>query len=414
MPTRQSHVEQTVSALGARRALTPEDLEQARLETESLRLLAQRDSRAAEILLELQARHAAEEALLSQVHKRSSRLNWSEIKAATEPPWLVPHLITRGSVHLLLARSTIGKTFLSIDMICSGAHGISWASRDLPQFRTLIYLSEGKQNYGQRFLAWAQANNMPFDSIEANVRIQSGISLSSKAAIEEVAEEVQDFQPDLVVFDTFSGTSGVRDENDAAGVATVLESTRQACEPAASLFIHHPNKASQKLQALDARGSGTLYNNVDAVLVMFEQDGRSKAGKGKDLICLSTHPAQGGKVKDAAPITIGGFYIEPVALDVGPNRPTIPAAVMRRAAAQQMTKWDLAVMQHLSPEGMTAEEFIQASGIPKTTAHRYLKQSPYAENDGNGKWVRVNVEEYDEAILNTFVDDDTERDEQHD
>ena len=335
--------------------------------------------------------------LAADAYRGTKLVDWDDYLTFRDDAWLVPDLIGRGSMNLLVAKATTGKTFLSIALICSAALGRDWLGREIAKFKTLIYLSEGVPNYMLRYRAWAEANGVDINVLKDSIRVYSGANLSSAVFQEKLVEEVAEFQPDLVVFDTFSGTSGVRDENDAAIVAALLEETRISASGAAVLLIHHPNKGSENTSSLDLRGSGTLKNNVDAVLALYPDKSFNGEHDGQ-YVALSTEPGRGGKIKDSTPTTIRGLYISGVDLGYTPKGAKVSSAVMAQDMRPTMSKADEAVLEYLPPHPIAATDFAKAAGVSRATGFRYLRESRLAENTGTG-WQLAEPVDVDESEI---------------
>lgn len=346
----------------------------------------------------LRIQHSARQLLASENYRGSTLVDWGSYDAFRADTWLVPDLIGRGSTNLLVGRATVGKTFFAVSLICSGALGMRWLGRDLPQFKTLVYLSEGVPHYLQRYYAWAAANGQDIAAIQDNVRIYSGANLSSGAFQSQLAENVQEFKPDLVVFDTLSGCSGVSDENDAASLAAMLEATRVSVAGAAVLLVHHPNKGSESTTALDTRGSGVLKNNVDAVLALFAD--RNYSGDQGRYVALSTKPEHGGKLKDGRPDTIRGLYLEEQPLGATPDGVELGSAVLRQDASMALSKADEAALDCLTDQPVSAVAFARSAGVSRATGFRWLRESSYAKSTDSG-WVRCDPDLDEDAI---FID----------
>ena len=335
--------------------------------------------------------------MAAAAYRGTQLVDWDDYLTFRDDAWLIPDLIGRGSMNLLVAKATTGKTFLSVALICSAALGRDWLGQEIAKFKTLIYLSEGVPNYMQRYLAWAKAHGVDITSLKDSIRVYSGANLSSAVFQQKLTEEVAAFEPDLVVFDTFSGTSGVRDENDAAIVAALLEETRVSANGAAVLLIHHPNKGSENTSNLDMRGSGTLKNNVDAVLAMYPDKNFTGELSGR-YVALSTKSEHGGKIKDSKPVTVRGLYLEGISLGTTPKGVEVTSAVMLQDASVSLSKADEAVMEYLPTTPTSAADFFKAAGVSKATGYRYLRESELAHNTGSG-WMRVEPVAMDESEI---------------
>lgn len=345
-------------------------------------------------------RHEAMRRLAAESYRGTQDIDWSDFLTSTEDAWLVPDLLSRNSMNLLVGKSTLGKTFLTVDLVACGALGQSWHGRSIHQFKTLVYLSEGVRGYVTRFRAWAQAHGADLEDIMPNVTIKRGANLTSEAFQQRLAEDVQELQADLVIFDTYSGTSGVADENDAANAARLLEETATSCDGAATLLVHHPNKASENKASVDLRGSGVLRNNVDTVVALYK-DSNFQGPQGSSYVALSTFESHGGKVKDGTPVALRGFYIEGV--DFSDQWGDGNSAVLRKdAGSLAQSEADDAILTHLTTEPMKAADLVTLIGKPASTVQRWLANSEFAEKVGEGRntlWKLAAPVGFDEAEI---------------
>jgi hypothetical protein len=326
--------------------------------------------------LRLKAHTDAERRLASETYQGTRDLPWDELLTFSDDNWLIEDLIGRGTTSFLTAKPNLGKTFTYIDAMCHGALGTEWLGLATAKFRTLVYVSEGAKSFGARVLAWCRANgDLDPSAVTGAVAIKAGANLASDAFQVRLASDVAAHKPDLIVFDTWSGTSGVKDENAAADVSRALRCVREVTD-AAVLFVHHPNKDSQNGTAPTMRGSGATFGAADSVIVLYED--RNFDGPQDTYLALSTEHDHGGKSRDARTLTIQGLYLESLPVGYTPSGREVSSCALLWDNTTKYSVEDRAVREHLVA-GMTVAEFASAIGKSPSTAERWLKASEYAQ-----------------------------------
>lgn len=173
---------------------------------------------------------------------------------------------------VLYGPSTVGKTFIALDLGFALTHGVPWAGRRVNRSAVLYVGLEGAGGIRKRILA---AREKYGDSGRHFARLKLPVSLvRSDLGKEGVATIVRAFNAllttsgaatGLIIIDTLSRAIAGDNENDAADMAAFIEKRmgairRQASGSPALLIVHHPNKDG------GLRGSGTLTCNMDLVL----------------------------------------------------------------------------------------------------------------------------------------------------
>jgi hypothetical protein len=154
-------------------------------------------------------------------------------------------------------------------------------------------------------------NGQSLSQVKKFVRFIDGANLNSDTSIQRITALADEIGAELIVFDTWNATSGVKDENDAALSAEVLNRAVSIRSEAACLFVHHPTKNTADTKSPVMRGSSALDGRADLVLTLFEtkEVAPPKALSGITLMALSSESQHGGKNRHNETETIKGIYL---------------------------------------------------------------------------------------------------------
>lgn len=211
---------------------------------------------------------------------RYTPITLDDLNTRPDPDWLVEHWCMRQAVTFITGESESFKTFLAMDLAMTaatdghfGPHHIDRTSVGFGPMRVLYVIGESIGAAKFRFTAIKQHRGLADypDSIRV---FPDRVDLREQAA--EVKRMVDDFDPDIVVFDTFSRNTAGLDENSgkdvaiAMGVAHDLKmgGTRGG---RSVVFIHHPAKAGNS----PYRGHTSLLNDTDIMIELERHDKRT-------------------------------------------------------------------------------------------------------------------------------------------
>ncbi|WIB68791.1 AAA family ATPase [Curtobacterium sp. MCBD17_035] len=227
-------------------------------------------------------------------------LTLDDIRARPQITWLADRFIARDTVAALSGPSGAGKSFVAVELACCIATGRAFlGERPVRQGRVLYIAGEGIAGLGQRVVAWeaAHGTTVPSDGLHF---LDAGVNLSNEGSVNRLIDGNAEHRFDLIIVDTFSTLGGVRDENAAPEVATVIAAlvrVRQANPGSAVLILHHTGKDADR----GSRGSSAFQANVDTVWIL---RGESAA------FSLSSKAQHGGKMKDAPTDEIVGLRLD--------------------------------------------------------------------------------------------------------
>lgn len=211
------------------------------------------------------------EGILSDAKKRGVLLSIEELGNTKPAKPFIKGTIMQNEVTILVGPPGSYKTFLALDWamsIASPARDM-WQGRKIQEHCPVLYVTnEGVAGLDKRVRAWRKAWKSLGDEM-FNVHIPPEPLWDRKLgmpALEEVAQLACATKSKLIVFDTLSSLFGGIGENGAEDIALItnrLAALRNQ-HGLASLVIHHSPKSNPD----DARGSGALKGNTDAMVVM--------------------------------------------------------------------------------------------------------------------------------------------------
>ena len=307
------------------------------------------------VSLEAEARISAEGFTGSEI------LSWSEMQNRRE--YLVQDLLPRKGIAFLVARPNIGKTLAYLDMVLSSIFEIDWLGKKTEKFKTMIVVSEGVSGFVSRIEAWCEYHHENFDEVKKWILPVDGANLNNRASLDRLSKHAREFQADLIVFDTYSNTSGVADEDKAALNAITLQNATKIRPDSSILFIHHPNLSTEKTTKPKMRGSSALAGRADVVMTLINDPSGVADKNGHSQLVLSTDAKHGGKNRDAPQETISGIKLA---------REGLPAPVFVGSESGEVFKMRRLIDTHLVGV-MTSKQFAKSAGVSEKTAERQLK-----------------------------------------
>ena len=311
---------------------------------------------------ELKATQIATTRIASEGFSGSELLSVEDLRK-TKTDFLVKDLLPVASIGFLVARSNLGKTFAYIDMCCRMVCGMPWLGKATTQAKILIILGEGRAGFIERLDSWFDFHGQDMSLIEDYFLFIDGANLFNEISVQKISDAANQAQVDLIVFDTWSATSGVVDENAGGLNSEALNRAVKIRPEASMLFVHHPTKNSEKGDRPELRGSGALKGRADLVMTMYGDITFTPAtGEKADWIALSTEFEHGGKNRNARTETIRGLYLHDTDND---------GKVFAQIESESLSPGARDVRKHLKGE-MTVKDFSSAIRKTPSTAKRRL------------------------------------------
>jgi KaiC/GvpD/RAD55 family RecA-like ATPase len=178
-------------------------------------------------------------------------------------PELVEDMLPAQGLGMLFGPSGTGKTFWGLDLACHIHNGVKWRDKDVVQGDVMYIAAEASRGIKKRFQAVKRINPdwvMPFVAdVAPNLS-----SLPSIEAVRDAARAVG--TPAVIVIDTLSA-SFEGDDSSQQDISKMLRNLKILADDlnCLVLFVHHTTKDGGSW-----RGSGVLFNDVDAVLETVE------------------------------------------------------------------------------------------------------------------------------------------------
>lgn len=178
-------------------------------------------------------------------------------------PFLVQNVIPESGFTLLTGLSGSGKSFISVDISLSVAHGREWAGKKVQKGRVLYVAMEGQNGVIQRSKAWHKVNNLDYTRDYAVV--EHNFTLHDKAKVAALKKTVENFQPILIVVDTVSHAMVGWDENKASEMNEFINRLMElkSIHGSTILLVHHQAKDTSN-DHQKSRGSNSLPAAADA------------------------------------------------------------------------------------------------------------------------------------------------------
>jgi AAA domain-containing protein/primase-like protein/bifunctional DNA primase/polymerase-like protein len=217
-----------------------------------------------------------------EVEPTDERSRWSflsldDVEALPPPRWLVPGVLTEGSLAAIYGAPESGKSFLAVDISMAIAGGIDWHGRQVERGGVLYIAAEGAPGLGKRFRAWkvdrcAQGRRFDLHLMRDDLNLAAEKDGGARAFAQAVAAELGPLR--LIVIDTLNQTAAGADENSAKDMGRYIASMKllRNATGAAVVVVHHSGKDLGK----GMRGSSALLGAMDTTVeVERASDGRS-------------------------------------------------------------------------------------------------------------------------------------------
>lgn len=253
----------------------------------------------------------------AEERSRWNFLSLDDVESLPPPKWLVPGVLTEGSLAAIYGAPESGKSFLAVDMSMAIAGGIDWHGRQVERGGVLYIAAEGAPGLGKRFRAWkmdrcAQGRRFDLHLMRDDLNLAAEKDGGARAFAQAVADELGPLR--LIVIDTLNQTAAGADENSAKDMGRYIASMKllRNTTGATVVVVHHSGKDLGK----GMRGSSALLGAMDTTVeVERASDGRSikvAVKKQKDAERGSPMRFNMEKVDDS-------LVLRPTVMDVAPG-----------------------------------------------------------------------------------------------
>ncbi|HTN88826.1 MAG TPA: AAA family ATPase [Sorangium sp.] len=213
----------------------------------------------------------------TEERSRWNFLSLDDVESLPPPRWLVPGVLTEGSLAAIYGAPESGKSFLAVDVSMAIAGGIDWHGRQVERGGVLYIAAEGAPGLGKRFRAWkldrcAQGRRFNLHLMRDDLNLAAEKDGGARAFAQAVADELGPLR--LIVIDTLNQTAAGADENSAKDMGRYIASMKllRNATGATVVVVHHSGKDLGK----GMRGSSALLGAMDTTVeVERATDGRS-------------------------------------------------------------------------------------------------------------------------------------------
>lgn len=213
----------------------------------------------------------------AEERSRWNFLSLDDVESLPPPRWLVPGVLTEGSLAAIYGAPESGKSFLAVDISMAIAGGIDWHGRQVERGGVLYIAAEGAPGLGKRFRAWkldrcAQGRRFDLHLMRDDLNLAAEKDGGARAFAQAVADELGPLR--LIVIDTLNQTAAGADESSAKDMGRYIASMKllRNATGATVAVVHHSGKDLSK----GMRGSTALLGAMDTTVeVERATDGRS-------------------------------------------------------------------------------------------------------------------------------------------
>ena len=204
-------------------------------------------------------------------------LTADELEKLPPPQWLLENRLPEGQTWMY-GEPGSGKTFIALD----------WALTVAASGLTVLYfVGEGVTGFARRVASWRTHRTGDTSGFYA---IPQAPHLLNREAIETLRNTVDEYQPALIVVDTFARAAVGGDENSAKDVGMAIDALDGLWRDyqCSSLVLHHSNKSGS-----GERGSSAIRGAADATWEVIPAAPEMGIHRGGQAFCR--------KMKDAEP-----------------------------------------------------------------------------------------------------------------
>lgn len=207
-----------------------------------------------------------------------ARLDMAKLLSGKVPEadWLVPGIISRGSMIILAGDAGVGKSFLCFNLSMCLASGMSFLGIPLKPSRVLYFDEENSQPDAGKYLHqnWIGLNRPDIQQLSENFIFESMSLIEAGGRLfRQMALLVAAHDPDLIIIDTASSALNVHDENDNAEALRHIKSLRAVRitkrENCAMLVLKHTLTRMK-----DVRGAKGWKSALDGYIFHSNRQGR--------------------------------------------------------------------------------------------------------------------------------------------
>lgn len=200
-------------------------------------------------------------------------LSIDDLTHLPSPQWLIEGLFEVNSLVMVAGPPASFKSFLAIDWVLSIATGRKWNGKHTVPAKVLYLLGEGKASLLKRLEAWCHYHRVTAAEralLAINFRVTFDVpQLASKSSVDNMLAGLvaEDFQPNVIVVDTFARSFVGLDENSQRDTGLWIESADRLRQLGYTvIFLHHTAKNTEF--GLKYRGSTAIMGAMDTAFTL--------------------------------------------------------------------------------------------------------------------------------------------------
>lgn len=204
-------------------------------------------------------------------HARRGGFNFlteEELDSIPAPDPLVGGMLWQSTVARMFGPSTVGKTWVALDLAAHVALGQPWQGRAVEQGAVVYVAAEGAPSISPRLSAWRSYHNAP----RTGVLTWPEPVMIGGPTWGDFVLALADTGPKLTIFDTQAAMMVGRKESDNDDMNDVIRQLRRLAEHVGCcvLLVHHNGWAEEDR----ARGASSTYAGLDTELQL--QEGKAE------------------------------------------------------------------------------------------------------------------------------------------
>ena len=179
-------------------------------------------------------------------------------------------LITAHGLSMIYGAPGSGKSFISLDMALSQAHGIDWQGMPTKQGDVLYIAGEGVGGLGKRVRAWKNTKGLGTSGHFHMLPI--AVNMRDQGEVEKLIRSIDrlDRKWTAVYIDTLARAMLGADENSSteSGLVIAAADAIRNHVDCAVVFVHHSGKTAER----GARGSSAILGAVDTSIAVIKDE----------------------------------------------------------------------------------------------------------------------------------------------
>jgi archaellum biogenesis ATPase FlaH len=189
------------------------------------------------------------------------------------PKQVIEGILHKGSKMIISGSSKAGKTLSLLHLGLAAANGSTWLGHRTATSKVIYLDFELKKRIASRRIAEMVNANPQYNPNSPNFLYCSlrGQSRTLEDLVHHI-EDLEDYQPDLVIVDPFYKLATGADENDAGAIGEIVNRMEKFSERLDCSFVyaHHFSKGNKSdTDHIDrASGSGVFARDPDAILTL--------------------------------------------------------------------------------------------------------------------------------------------------